>query len=112
MRIGSEVNQVTATCTREQAEILAAWDHHRVRVGERWGILITYPLMMQLEAAAGVLAAEVPAEPLEVKVVFNPAPKHMPTAEQARAIVFKHPPAPQAVQEIIDRLSFEAAKGS
>ena len=91
------IEQVLARCTREEAEALVRYDHHRVQVGGRWGILITYPLM-PLEDAQ---------EPLLVNVVFNPSPKHLPTVKQTRAMVFKHPLAPQEVQELIDGLTFE-----
>lgn len=89
--------QATAVCTRAQAEVLVRFDHHRVKVGGRWGIMITYPWMPLEEAP----------EPLRVKVLFNPAPKHMPSPDQLRVMIFKHPLAPQEVQSIIDQLQFE-----
>lgn len=91
------VEQVLARCTREEAAALVGYDHHRVKVGGRWGILITYHWMPLEEAQ----------EPLVVKVVFNPSPKHLPTEEAARKMVFQHPLAPADVQEMIDGLKFE-----
>ncbi len=89
--------EAVAVCTRAQAEILVRYDHHRVKVGSRWGIMITYPWMPLEEAE----------QPLRVKVIFNPAPKHLPSPDQIRAVVFKHPLAPEEVQRIIDQLQFE-----
>ncbi len=91
--------EAVAACTWEQAEILVRYDHHRVKVAERWGIMITYPWMPLEEAQ----------EPLLVKVIFNPAPRHIPSPDQIRAIIFKHPLAPQEVQNIIDQLQFTDA---
>ena len=89
--------QAVAVCTRAQAEILVRFDHHRVKVANRWGIMITYPWMPLEETQ----------EPLLVTVIFNPAPKHLPSPEQIRAVVFKHPLAPVEVQDIIDQLQFQ-----
>ncbi len=97
--IPPESIQVTAVCSREQAEVLVRYDHHRVKVENRWGILITYPWMPLEEAQ----------EPLVPKVIFNPAPKHNISPDQVRAIIFKHPLAPEEVQEIVDRLQFNDA---
>jgi hypothetical protein len=91
--------QVAAICTRTQGEVLVRYDHHRVKVENRWGILITYPWMPLEEAQ----------EPLMAKVIFNPAPKHNFSPDQIRALVFKHPLAPPEVQEIIDQLLFKDA---
>lgn len=93
----SNAVQAVAVCTRAQAEILVRYDHHRVKVGSRWGIMITYPWMPLEEAQ----------EPLQVRVIFNPAPKHLPSPDQVRAVVFQHPLAPEEVQRIIDQLAFE-----
>lgn len=95
--ISQDSYQSTAVCTRSQAEILVRFDHHRVKVENRWGIMITYPWMPLEEAQA----------PLVVKVVFNPAPKHLPSPDQIRAVIFKHPLAPEEVQRIIDNLEFK-----
>jgi hypothetical protein len=95
--ISPDSHQAAAHCTRAQAEILVQFDHHRVRVEKRWGIMITYPWMPLEEAQ----------EPFMVNVIFNPAPSHIPDPDQIRAIVRKHPPAPEAVQNIIDQLQFQ-----
>ncbi len=89
--------QAAATCTRAQAEVLVKYDHHRVSVGGRWGILISYPLLPLEEAQ----------EPLLVTVIFNPSPRHLPTPAQIRAVVFKHPLAPDEVQEVVDQLHWK-----
>ena len=91
--------QVAAKCTTAQSEKLIWFDHHRVKVGERWGIMITYHWMAEKEAK----------EYFVVKVVFNPSPLHLPTEDAARVVVFQHPAAPQDVQEIIDQLEFSDA---
>lgn len=88
--------QATAICTRAQAEVLVRYDHHRVKVGNQWGILITYPWMPLEEAQ----------EPLVARVLFNPAPRHPASSDQIRQIIFKHPLAPKEVQDIIDQLQF------
>ncbi len=87
---------VVANCTRVQAELLIRYDHHRVRVGDRWGIMITYP-WMTLESIA---------EPLTVRVLLNPAPRHARSEDEVRSIIFKHPLAPNEVQAVIDALDF------
>ena len=85
-------------CKRSQAEFLAAFDHHRVIVNERWGILITRHLWPPAEAT----------EPLKLKVILNPAPEHTTDESRVRSVVKKHPPAPDAVQAVIDQLVFYA----
>jgi hypothetical protein len=94
--ISPDSYQAVAVCTREQAETLVQYDHHRVKVENRWGIMITYPWM----------PIEVAHEPLEVKVLFNPAFKYGFTPDQVRAMIFKHPLAPEDVQTIINQLQF------
>ena len=89
--------QAVAICTRAQAETLVLFDHHRVQVEGRWGIMITYPWMPIEEAQ----------EPLAVKVLFNPVPRHLPDPDQLRAMIFKHPLAPPEVQKIVAALEFE-----
>lgn len=95
--ISPDADEAVAVCTRSQAETLVHYDHHRVIVENRWGIMITYPLL-PLEDAQ---------DPLYVKVIFNPAPKYKPSPDQIRAIVFKHRLAPPEIQEIIGQLNFE-----
>lgn len=97
LELPAGAHQAAATCTREQAETLVKFDHHRVKVGERWGILISYPLMPLEEAQ----------EPLAITVIFNPSPRHLPTPDQIRSVIFKHPLAPAEVQQIVDQLHFE-----
>jgi hypothetical protein len=99
--ISQSTNEAIAICSRSQAETLVKFDHHRVKVENRWGILITYPWMPLEEAQ----------EPLIAKVLFNPAPKHLPTPEQIHRIIFQHPLAPEIVQAIIDQLQFQDAVG-
>jgi hypothetical protein len=104
MKADSDVPQpyeVFAICRRDQATLLVQHDHHRVKVGDRWGIMITYPWMPLEEAA----------EPLIVKVIFHPAPRHGGSPEQVRAIIFKHPLAPDSIQQVINQLVFEESVG-
>lgn len=97
--ISPDADAAVAVCTRSQAETLVHYDHHRVKVGNRWGIMITHPWLPLEEAR----------DPLLVKVIFNPAPKYNPSSDQIRAIVFKHPLAPQEIQDMIVQLNFEDA---
>jgi len=89
-------NCLEALCTRSQAEFLAAFDHHRVVVNERWGILITHHLWPLAEAT----------EPFKLKVILNPAAKHSTAESRIRSVVMKHPSAPDAVQAVIDQMAF------
>lgn len=72
-----------ALCTPEQVEQLIRYDHHRVNVGGRPGVMLTYHWM-----------SEDAAEPFMLHVVFQYAEKH--------------PPAPPEIQAIIDQLRFDA----
>jgi hypothetical protein len=74
-----------ATVSREQVEAILRFDHHRVNVGGRWGVLLTYHLMPLEEAA----------EPLMVKVVFHYAEAH--------------PLAPPEVQAVVEEFEFETS---
>lgn len=76
-------NQAVAICTREQAEQLVVYDHHIVRVDDRPGVMLTYE-WMPLEEHSG---------PFVLTVVFH----H----------VEKHPRAPEAIQTIVDELTFQ-----
>jgi hypothetical protein len=76
-------NQAVAICTRAQAEALVNYDHHTARVGGRLGVMLTYE-WMPLEEHAG---------PFVLTVVFHYAEKH--------------PPAPEAIQAIVDELKFQ-----
>ncbi len=83
-------DQVVAQCRRELAELLLPYDHHRVWVRGRPGVMLTYEWMMQMELP----------ETLPLKVVFPP-----PSTANA------HPFAPPAVQAIIDQLEFSKQEG-
>lgn len=74
-------DRLVATCSRDQAVILAPFDHHRVRVGGRDGVMLTYEWLL---ADA--------CEPLLLTVV----PHHAAA----------HPPAPPEIQSVIDQLAF------
>lgn len=97
--ISQDSHFANAVCTRAQAETLVRFDHHRVKVENRWGIMITYPWLPLEEAQ----------EPLVVRILFNPASKHLTSPDAVRRMIFKHPLAPEAVQRIIDTLEFEDA---
>lgn len=76
-------NQAVAVCTREQARQLVDYDHHVVHVQGRPGVMVTYE-WMPIEEHAG---------PFVLTVVF-----HYPE---------KHPRAPEAIQSIVDELTFQ-----
>jgi len=76
-------NQAIAICTREQAEVLVKYDHHTVRVSSRLGVMLTYE-WIPIEEHTG---------PFVLTVVFHYAEKH--------------PPAPEAIQSIVDKLRFQ-----
>jgi hypothetical protein len=75
-------NQAAAICTREQAGQLVNYDHHVVHVDGRLGVMLTYD-WMPLEEHTG---------PFVWTVVFHHAEKH--------------PRAPEAIQSIVDKLTF------
>lgn len=91
-----EPEQLQAVCERRQAEHLLRFDHHRVVVRDRWGILITHH-WLTLEDLSG---------PLTLKIVFHPEPQHQPRPAQVRAVVQRHPLAPAFVQPMLDELDF------
>ena len=76
-------NQAVAVCTREQAETLAKYDHHTVRVNGRPGVMLTYDWIPPEEHSG----------PFVLTVVFH--------------YVEKHPPAPEAIQAVVDQLKFQ-----
>lgn len=76
-------NQAVAICTRAQAEQLVKYDHHVVEVNSRAGVMLTYE-WMPIEEHAG---------PFILTIVFHHAEKH--------------PRAPQAIQSIVDELTFQ-----
>jgi hypothetical protein len=75
--------QLFAACTCEQAEQLVGYDHHRVWVEGRAGILLTYHWMPLEEAT----------EPLLLKVVFHKSAS-------------QHPAAPPDIQRLINQVQF------
>jgi hypothetical protein len=76
-------NQAVAVCTRTQAEQLVKYDHHVVEVDGRPGVMLTYE-WMPVEEHTG---------PFVLTVIFQHAEKH--------------PRAPQAIQSIVDELTFQ-----
>ena len=76
-------NQATAICTRAQAEQLVNYDHHRINVSGRAGVLLTDE-WMPVDEHIG---------PFVLTVVFHHADAH--------------PPAPDEIQAIVDRLKFQ-----
>jgi hypothetical protein len=76
-------NQAVAICTREQAQQLVNYDHHVLEVSGRLGVMLTYGWMPINEHAG----------PFVLTVVFHHAEKH--------------PRAPQEIQSIADRLTFQ-----
>jgi hypothetical protein len=76
-------NQAVAICTCEQSEQLVDYDHHVVHVDGRPGVMLTYE-WMPIEEHAG---------PFVLTVVFHQ--------------VEKHPRAPEAIQSIVDQLTFQ-----
>jgi hypothetical protein len=75
--------QAVAICTREQAGQLAGYDHHRVLISGRAGLLLTRE-WLPLEEHVG---------PFLLTVVFYQ--------------VENHPSAPDHVQEVVNRLHFQ-----
>ena len=76
-------DQAIALCSREQAVQLVEYDHHRVNVFDKAGVLLTYE-WMPLEEHTG---------PFILTVVFHFAEKH--------------PPAPDHIQATVDELKFQ-----
>ena len=81
-------DQIMAPVSREQAARLVGYDHHRVWVGEKLGVMLTYHWMPLEEAT----------EPLVLIVIVPP-----PVIAQA------HPPAPPEVQAVVDQLTWTRA---
>lgn len=71
-----------AGCTPAQARILRPFDHHRVRVEDRSGVMLTYDWPLADESR----------DQYELVVVF--------------AYADRHPAAPPHVQAVIDQLHF------
>lgn len=91
-----ERTSVEAEVDRGIAAQLAGFDHHRVVVGDRWGILITYHWLPLAEAP----------DPLVARVIFQPAPDYLLNEAEVRFHVQRHPPAPPFIQDLVDRLPF------
>ena len=76
-------NQATAICTRAQAEQLVNYDHHRITVLDKAGVLLTYE-WMPIEEHIG---------PFVLTVVFHHAEVH--------------PPSPDEIQILVNKLKFQ-----
>lgn len=76
-------DQAIAICTPEQAAQLVNYDHHRVTISGRVGVLLTYE-WMPIEEHAG---------PFVLTVVFHHAEGH--------------PPAPVEIQAVVNDLKFQ-----
>ena len=68
-------DQAIAICTRQQAEQLVDYDHHRVTVLGRAGVLLTYE-WMPIEEHVG---------PFVLTVVFHHADAHPPAPDEIQA---------------------------
>lgn len=71
------------------------YDHHRVRVAGRWGVLLTHQWM-----------GAPPETPLTLQVVFRVGADYGLAREQSERAIQKHPPAPEEAQAVVDRLEF------
>jgi len=76
-------DQAIAICTRQEAEQLVDYDHHRVTVLGKAGALLTYE-WMPIEEHVG---------PFVLTVVFHRADAY--------------PPAPDEIQALVTRLRFQ-----
>lgn len=76
-------DQAVAICTRAQAEQLVNYDHHVVLVNGHPGVMLTSE-WIPVEEHGG---------PFVLTVVFHQ--------------VEKHPPAPEAIQSLVDELKFQ-----
>ncbi len=76
-------DQAVAICAREQAEQLADFDHHVIRINDRPGVMLTYAWMPLEERSP----------PFLLTVVFWYADRH--------------PAAPAETQSLLDGLSFQ-----
>jgi hypothetical protein len=72
--------------SQAQAVRLVDYDHHRVWVGGKLGVMLTYHWLPLDEAT----------EPLALTVVFPPV-----------SVANAHPAAPEEVQALVDRLAFD-----
>lgn len=76
-------DQAVAICTREQAEQLASFDHHTVRINNHVGVMLT----------STWLPLEEHTPPFLLTVVFRYADRH--------------PAAPAEIQTLVDGLHFQ-----
>ena len=76
-------DQAIAICTQAQAARLINYDHHRITVLEKAGVLLTYE-WMPIEEHVG---------PFVLTVVFHHAESH--------------PPAPDEIQNLVNTLKFQ-----
>ena len=74
---------LTARCSRDQAETLLAYDHYYEWIAGHAGVLLTYPWMERTELR----------DDLQLSAMFTDA-------------ATCHPPAPRAIQELIDQRVF------
>jgi hypothetical protein len=88
-----EPEKVSILVSREVATQLIHYDHHRILVGGRWGILLMYHWDLTKESN----------EPLTLELVFRIARDNLSPEEQFAAIL-KHPIAPKEIQEMIHQL--------
>jgi hypothetical protein len=83
-----------AIVSRDQAEILARFDHCWIKVNGRLAILV------------GRFCLESPDQVYRVTALENPAPKHATDLSQVRGIILRHPKAPVDIQALVDTLHF------
>lgn len=88
---------LTATCTLAQAEQLLYYDHHRVQVQGRWGVMLTHHWMMD----PGRL------DPLLVHVRLGFGREYGLTEAEISAAIQRHPPAPMAILTLVGQLDFQ-----
>jgi hypothetical protein len=81
-----------ALCGRAQARQLAAFDHHRVRIGGPWAIMLTYHWPSPDQGPESYL----------LKLVLDLGGSVAPA--EAQAAILQHPPAPVEVQALVDQL--------
>ncbi|GEM_PF-1619268 len=82
------MDRLHAHITVALARVLLHYDHHRVFVSGRLGILITYPVMQ------AIIEDDLPDDALvEIEVVFHEA-------------AIGHPPSPPQIQTMVAALTF------
>lgn len=78
---------------------MTSFDHHVVEVDGQRGIMLSYHWW-------GPDGAPVAGRRLELVVLTNPSPRHLPRWSDARRAVDGHPDAPAEVQRIVSQLTF------